>query len=164
MLRCPINNLPCNSTGCSFRGGHNEQCHLKNVINGPMEIRDRSDIPIIVNAKEPNEDQKLVHEIYGAHDTAGEGINKLFDRLSLLKDENERLSAEIEELKEFVRDVDRSLYHGPDLSDPEIMQHYISVFEIIKKDAKDLLNELSVAVSYRVGSNAEDDHLPEGVS
>jgi len=55
--------------------------------------------------------------------------------------ENERLSAEIEELKEFVRDVDRSLYHGPDLSDPEIMQHYISVFEIIKKDAKDLLGE-----------------------
>jgi hypothetical protein len=55
--------------------------------------------------------------------------------------ENERLSAEIQELKDFVRDVDRSLYHGPDLSDPEIMQHYISVFEIIKKDAKDLLGE-----------------------
>lgn len=31
ILKCPIDNLPCNSTGCSFCGGWNEQCHRKNI-------------------------------------------------------------------------------------------------------------------------------------
>lgn len=49
MLRCPIDNLPCNGTGCSFRGGVNECCSRlpeekkntmenKEVINNDQEF------------------------------------------------------------------------------------------------------------------------------
>src|SRR5688500_16908165 len=58
MLRCSINNLPCSSTGCSFRGGINEQCHLKNFFNMRMEFRDHADIPITVNKPEQKSDMK----------------------------------------------------------------------------------------------------------
>jgi hypothetical protein len=52
--------------------------------------------------RELNEDQKLVHEIYGAHYATGYGINKLFDRLSLLNEELTDAKETIEHLKALI--------------------------------------------------------------
>ena len=51
------------------------------------------------------------------------------------------LRQQLETLRGFVKEVDASLYHGPDLEDKEIMQHYIEVFKIIKEEARKLISK-----------------------
>ena len=45
----------------------------------------------------------------------------------------------IDELTSFIDQVERSLYAGEDLNDKEILEHYISVFGIIKENARKIL-------------------------
>ena len=62
---------------------------------------------------------------------ASEDVDKL---VSQLKEDNEKL-------REALRQIDNSLYLGPDLNDKEVLEFYIGVVGEIKKEIESLLTK-----------------------
>lgn len=57
--------------------------------------------------------------------------------------EHDLVQRELTQLKQFVKEVDDSLYAGEDLKDEEILQHYISVFTLLKEQARKLIDTVT---------------------